>query len=158
MIPRVRPRERLVSPRVQGGVGLGFALLEAETVKSNVREDEEMGVTYIDGIARGAGGQEQAVRFLVDSGARYSLLPKSVWESLRLRPSREMTFVLADGATVERGVSECYLILPQGQSHSPVILGEEDDAALLGVVTLEILGLVLNPFNRTLQPMRMTQA
>ena len=42
--------------------------------------------------------------------------------------------------------------------HSPVILGEDDDAALLGVVTLEILGLVLHPFNRTLQPMRMTHA
>ena len=117
-----------------------------------------MGMTYIDGIARGAEGQEQTVRFLVDGGARYSLLPKRVWESLGLRPSRELTFVLADGATMERGVSECYLILPQGQSHSPVILGEEDDAALLGVVTLEILGLVLNPFNRTLQPIRMTQA
>ena len=117
-----------------------------------------MGMTYVDGIARGAEGQERAVRFLVDSGAKYSLLPKSVWEALGLTPSREMTFVLADGATVERGVSECYLILPQGQSHSPVILGEEDDAALLGVVTLENLGLVLNPFNRTLQPMRMTNA
>lgn len=117
-----------------------------------------MGVTYIDGIARGAEGQEQTVRFLVDSGARYSLLPKPVWESLGLTADRELTFVLADGATIERGVSECYLILPQGQSHSPVILGEEDDAALLGVVTLEILGLVLNPFNRTLQPMRMAQA
>ena len=117
-----------------------------------------MGATYIDGIARGAEGQEQAVRFLVDSGAKYSLLPKAVWQTLGLRPSRELTFVLADGATMERGVSECYLILPQGQSHSPVILGEEDDAVLLGVVTLEILGLVLNPFSRTLQPMRMTQA
>ena len=117
-----------------------------------------MGVTYVDGVARGSEGQEQAVRFLVDSGARYTLLPKRVWESLGLRPNRELTFVLADGAAVERGVSECYLILPQGQSHSPVILGEEDDAALLGVVTLEILGLVLNPFNRTLQPMRMTHA
>ena len=117
-----------------------------------------MGMTYVDGIARGTEGQEQEVRFLVDSGAKYSLLPKSVWEALGLTPNREMTFVLADGATVERGVSECYLILPQGQSHSPVILGEEDDAALLGVVTLEILGLVLHPFNRTLQPMRMTNA
>lgn len=117
-----------------------------------------MGITYVDGIARGAEGQEQAVRFLVDSGARHTLLPKLVWQSLGLTPSRELTFVLADGATVERGVSECYLVLPQGQSHSPVILGEEDDAALLGVVTLEILGLVLNPFSRTLQPMRMTHA
>jgi hypothetical protein len=39
--------------------------------------------------------------------------------------------------------------------HSPVILGEGDDEALLGMVTLEILGFVLNPFKRTLQPMRM---
>ena len=119
---------------------------------------QAMGITCVDGIARGADGQEQTVRFMVDSGAKYTLLPKPVWESLGLTPSRELTFVLADGATVERGVSECYLILPQGQSHSPVILGEDDDAALLGVVTLEILGLVLNPFNRTLQPMRMTHA
>ena len=44
---------------------------------------------------------------------------------------------------------------PQGEGHTPVILGEEGDEALLGIVTLEILGLVLNPFNRTLQPMRM---
>jgi len=36
-----------------------------------------------------------------------------------------------------------------------IILVEEGDEALLGVVTLEILGLVFNPFRRTLQPMRM---
>jgi hypothetical protein len=29
-----------------------------------------------------------------------------------------------------------------------------DDQPLLGAVTLEILGLVLNPFNRQLQPMQ----
>ena len=30
-----------------------------------------------------------------------------------------------------------------------------DDQALLGAVTLENLGLVLNPFSRTLHPMRL---
>jgi predicted aspartyl protease len=44
------------------------------------------------------------------------------------------------------------------EAHTPVILGEEGDEALLGIVTLEILGLVLNPFTRTLQPMRMMLA
>jgi hypothetical protein len=34
------------------------------------------------------------------------------------------------------------------------VLGEPGDEALLGVVTLENLGLVLNPFDRTLRPMR----
>ena len=72
-----------------------------------------------------------------------------------LKPKREMSFTLADGTAVKRAVSEAFVILPQGEAHTPVILGEEDDEALLGVVTLEILGLVFNPFNRTLHPMRM---
>jgi len=75
-----------------------------------------------------------------------------------LSPKRAMTFTLADGTTIERKVSECHVALPQGEGHTPVILGEPGDEALLGVVTLEILGLVLNPFNRTLQPMRMMLA
>ena len=62
---------------------------------------------------------------------------------------------LADGTTIERHVSECHIALPQGAGHSPVILGEPGDEALLGVVTLENLGFVLNALTRTLQPMRM---
>lgn len=115
-----------------------------------------MGITYVDGVARGPTGKEEAVRFLVDSGATYSLLPASVWESIELVPKRAQAFALADGTKVERQVSECYLVLPQGENHTPVILGEPgDEQALLGVVTLEILGLVFNPFSRTLHPMRM---
>lgn len=44
---------------------------------------------------------------------------------------------------------------PPGEDHTPVILGEADDEALIWGVTLEILGLVFNPFRRTLEPMRM---
>jgi len=95
------------------------------------------------------------VNFLIDSGATYSLLPKAVWESIGLQPNRALSFSLADGTSVERTVSEAYVIFPQGEAHSPVILGEENEEALLGVVTLEILGLVFNPFDRTLHPMRM---
>ena len=117
-----------------------------------------MGVTYIEGTARGPTGKHEIVRFLVDSGATYTLLPEPVWKRLELSPKRTVTFTLADGSTIERPVSECYLSLPQGEAHTPVILGEGPDEALLGVVTLEILGLVLNPFNRTLQPMRLLLA
>ena len=70
-----------------------------------------------------------------------------------LKPLREHEFTLADGTVVKRKVSERYISLPQGEAHTPVVLGEADDCALLGAVTLEILGLVLNPFKRTLQPM-----
>lgn len=73
-----------------------------------------------------------------------------------MKPKRTMLFTLADGTTVERSVSEAFIVFPQGEAHTPVILGEEGDEALLGVVTLEILGLVFNPFNRTLHPMHMS--
>jgi hypothetical protein len=53
---------------------------------------------------------------------------------------------------------ECHLSLPQGDGHTPIILREAGDEALLGAVTLEILGLVLHPFKRTLEPMRMMLA
>ncbi len=117
-----------------------------------------MGVTYIDGSVAGPTNKQVSVRFLVDSGATYTLLPFEDWQAIEIEPKRTMTFTLADGTTVERKISECRITLPQGEGHSPVILGEPGDEALLGVVTLEILGLVLNPFTRTLQPMRMMLA
>ena len=114
-----------------------------------------MGISYIQGTVRGPTGKQASVRFLIDSGATYSLLPEPVWQAIGLVPKREMEFVLADGTTVHRPVSECHLSLSQGDGHTPVVLGQPGDAeALLGVVTLEILGLVFDPFRRTLQPMR----
>lgn len=117
-----------------------------------------MGITFIDGEVRGARGKGVRLRFLVDSGASYTLLPESVWKSLKLKATRSMTFPLADGTMIERGISECRIKIPQGEGHTPVILGREGDEPLLGVITLENLGLMLNPFSRTLQPMRMMLA
>ena len=114
-----------------------------------------MGVTYVEGQVKGPSGEPKTVKFLVDSGVTYSLLPKTVWTAIGLRPKRKLSFTLADGTAIERSISEAHVSFPQGEGHTPVILGEESDEALLGVVTLEILGLVFNPFDRTLQPMRM---
>jgi len=112
-----------------------------------------MGLTYVDATVRGPKGARK-IRFLVDSGATYSLLPEKIWHGIGLKPKRRMAFSLADGTAIERDISECQVSLPAGTGYSPVILGGAKDTALLGAVTLETLGLVLNPFERTLQPMR----
>jgi clan AA aspartic protease len=117
-----------------------------------------MGLTYVEEVVAGPSGKSAPVRFLVDSGATYTLLPHAVCQELGLRPKRSHTFVLADGTRVERNISECHITLEQGDGHTPVIMGEEGDEALLGAVTLEILGLILNPFTRSLHPMRMMLA
>ena len=113
-----------------------------------------MGITYVDAEAIGPTGMRAPVRLMVDSGATYSLLPEDVWKAIGLEPTREMSFSLADGTQIMRRISRCWLSLEQGEDYTPVILGEPGDGALLGVVTLEILGLVFNPFSRTLHPMR----
>jgi aspartyl protease family protein len=117
-----------------------------------------MGLTYVEGKLTGKDNISENVKFLVDSGASYTLLPKNVWEKLGLEPKKKMTFTLADGTEIERAISECYIEILDEKGHTPVILGEANDDALLGVITLEIFGFVLNPFNRTLQPMQLRLA
>ncbi len=117
-----------------------------------------VGLSTIDGVVSGPGGA-RTVTFLIDTGAQYSLLPQDAWSALGLRRMRTMTFELADLSRIERDISECEIELPaiEGQTpraHTPVILGKPKDVALLGVVTLEELGLVFNPFDRSLRPMR----
>ena len=113
-----------------------------------------MGITYVDATATGPTGKREEVELLVDSGAMYSLLPERVWKALELEPTRELAIGLADGSQVIRRVSQCHITLDEGNGYSPVILGEPGDVGLLGVITLEIFELVLNPFTRTLHPMR----
>jgi predicted aspartyl protease len=122
------------------------------------KEVVSMGVTYVEGVATGPTGKRATVRFLVDSGATYTLLPHDVAKALDLAAKRTVAFTLADGTKIERAISECHLALTEGEGHTPVILGEPGDEALLGGVTLEILGLILHPFKRTLEPMRMLLA
>jgi predicted aspartyl protease len=117
-----------------------------------------MGLAYVTGTVTGPTGIARTLRFLVDSGAKYSVLPEEVWRALGLVPKRRMDFVLADGTVIERNISECHIELPQGDGHTPVILGEGEDEPLLGVVTLEMLGFILYPFDRTIRPARMMLA
>jgi predicted aspartyl protease len=117
-----------------------------------------MGLVYADVEVWREGGPSRKVEFLVDSGATLSVLPWPVWHALGLEPLRSMKFVLADGTTMRRRISGCWFRFEKVEAPSPVILGERRDTALLGALTLEALGLVLNPFERTLRPRRMILA
>jgi predicted aspartyl protease len=114
-----------------------------------------VGLVYIEGIAKNQ-GKEEKVRFLVDSGAFYTVLKKDIWQRLGLKEISKSSFILADGTVIERGISEVVLELPPyGERHTPVVLGESEDENLLGTLTLEIFGLILDPFKRELRPARL---
>jgi hypothetical protein len=65
---------------------------------------------------------------------------------------------LADGTTLKRKVCSAYFEFEGEGGPAPVVYGEEGDEPLLGAITLKSFGLVLNPFTRTLHPMRMLMA
>jgi len=109
-------------------------------------------------VRRSRSGQPIRLRFLVDTGAAYTVLPRSVWSRLRLRPHRTVEFDLADGSVISRPLSECWSEIRGASATSPVVLGEAQDGPLLGVATLETLGLMVNPLSRELVPMRLTLA
>jgi clan AA aspartic protease len=119
-----------------------------------------MGMTYADFIVKKNHDSKKAVgvKFLVDSGATFSLIPGKTLLRIGIRPHRHMTFVLADGTEIRRKVGDAYFEWRGKGGAAPVIFGEKGDEPLLGATTLESLGLVLNPFNRELSPMRMMLA
>lgn len=95
------------------------------------------------------------VEFLVDSGAVYSLVPSKILDELEIEPYREIAFSMADGTSIKRRVASGYFEFEGEGGPASIVYGEEGDIALLGATTLGSIGLVLNPFTRTLHPMRM---
>ena len=116
-----------------------------------------MALTYVAGTVTRSGRRRRpvSIRFLVDTGAVYTVLPETVWRGLGLRGDRVVEFTLADGTVIRRNVSECRIQVEGRSATSPVVLGGPGDAPLLGAVTLETLGLMVNPLTRELLPMRL---
>jgi len=119
-----------------------------------------MGLTYIEArIANPAKPRRGArLKLLVDSGAAYSVVPTPVLRRLGIKPTRTKRFILADGAEIKRLIGEALFRINGEAGTSPVIFGEEGDATLLGSVSLEVLGFMLDPFKRQLRPLPMLLA
>jgi predicted aspartyl protease len=98
------------------------------------------------------------VDMVVDSGAIYSVVPANVLRRIGVEPSETRTFGPANGVSVWRELGDVrYEIADRGHA-APVIFGVRRDAPLLGIVTLEALGLRLDPLRRRLHPLRLTIA
>lgn len=100
----------------------------------------------------------EAVDFLVDSGAVYSFVPRDVLSRLGIVPHARQRFRLADGSTIERDRGDALFFYGNQRGAAPVIFAEAGDATLLGAVTLESLGFVLDAVRRDLMPLPMVVA
>jgi predicted aspartyl protease len=95
----------------------------------------------------------ESLEFIVDSGAVYSVVPAPVLRKLGIRPLKRETFRLANGTTIVRRKGGAVFKFRDYVGVADVIFGEEGDAVLLGALSLEALGLSLDPIRRELKPM-----
>ena len=88
-----------------------------------------MGLTFLSiDIANPARSEEfHTERFLVDSGAVYSVVQRSVLEGLGIRPHSRRTFTLANGDQIERHLGDALFRYKEHQGAAPVIFGEPGD-------------------------------
>ena len=100
----------------------------------------------------------ESVEFLIDSGAVYSVVPGPMLDRLGIRPLAEEEFRLADGSRVVRKKGIGLFRYGDRVGGADVIFGEEGDSNLLGALTLEALGLSLDPLRRELKPLPMMLA
>lgn len=96
----------------------------------------------------------EEVEMLADSGALYSIVPADVLNRLGVQRTHVEEFELADGRVIERALGIAHFTVRHRQSVVNVIFGEPGDSTLLGVVTLEELGLVIDPSNGDLKPIQ----
>ena len=119
-----------------------------------------MGLTFLElEVANPARPDvREKLEFLIDSGAIYSVLPAAVLDRLGIEPMAEQEFRLANGSKIRRRRGFALFRLGDRVGGSDVIFGEAGDSVLLGVLTLESLGFVLDPIRRTLEPLPMILA
>ena len=103
-------------------------------------------------VAAAPGGPYTTIEALVDTGASYTWIPGSALAQMGATPSFRMPFVMADGRQIERDMTTVVVRVDGRERHTPCIFGDEGTNPLLGVVTLEELGLGVDPVNRKLIP------
>jgi predicted aspartyl protease len=121
-------------------------------VRTRAGEQSAVGLTTLDVEVANVASPEttETVTCLVDSGALYSIIPAPVLERLGIRPLTEQVFRLAKGDTIRRRKGGAVFKYNDKIGVADVVFGEPGDASLLGVMSLEAMGLGLDPVRRRL--------
>lgn len=90
----------------------------------------------------------------MDSGAVYSVVESEVLKKIGIQPTRKKWFSLANGQEIVKEIGEAAFEYKGERVTSPVVFGDKG-IFLLGAVTLETFGLILDPLNRKLKGLPM---
>jgi len=89
---------------------------------------------------------------LVDTGSTNTVIPEEILRSLGVAPHTRSSFELADGSETELDVGRTWVRLNGQAEFTQVVFGEQSYDPILGAITLEEMGLVVDPIAQRLTP------
>src|SRR6266571_3328441 len=95
---------------------------------------------------------QRKLRFLVDTGAFFSVVPREILSTLKVSPVDEETVQFADGRRARWKVGEVRLEVDGRAVTTLVLFGSNRTQPLLGAYSLEGLGLSVDARHRRLVP------
>lgn len=112
-----------------------------------------MGMTHVDVTIRNPAdpSRKWTGRFLVDTGAVDSLVPRPYLEAIGIKPARQRLYELADGAKVQMDIAGANIEFMGEFTAGLVIFGSAGAEPLLGVTALESAGIEIDPQNQRLK-------
>jgi predicted aspartyl protease len=106
----------------------------------------------------GPSGERRTVDALVDAGATFTSIPRTILAELGVEPRREVRLRLADGRSHTQQLGRVTVQLDGIEELTFVIFGEPESPATIGAVTLETLLLGVDPAGQRLVPVEGWQA
>ncbi|MBO3804141.1 MAG: aspartyl protease family protein [Candidatus Brockarchaeota archaeon] len=94
------------------------------------------------------------VTLLADTGAIYTVFPETLLKSLGVKSIGRRRFRLANNQVFEREIGIVGMEVGGVKTHTIAVFGDEN-AYLLGVVTLEELGFEVDPIKGELKPLEL---
>ena len=112
-----------------------------------------MGVIHIDATIRNPADRTKSWqgRFLVDTGATDSVVPKCHLEAIGLEPEEQRRYELADGNEVDMGIAGARIEFMDTFTHGLVVFGDAKAEPIIGVTALESVGVEIDPRNQRLE-------
>ena len=106
-----------------------------------------MGVTHVEATIRNPAepGRSWRGRFLVDTGAIDSLVPRRHLEAIGLEPKGRRVYETADGREVEMDVTTADIEVMGEITAGLIVVADAEAEPLLGVTALESVGIELDP-------------
>lgn len=88
----------------------------------------------------------------VDTGALVSVVPAELLQRIGVVARRPRRFTLGNGTRVKRRTGIATVEYNGRVTEVPVAFGEPADASVIGVTTLELLGLEVDPVRQQVRP------